>query len=101
MTHDAYNLPMSEYIEIETELSDDGAEMYFTTNLTLAEGAAEQYDSSAAMEEGSPVAQALAVIEGIAWLQIEGSDMTIIREPDAPWHVIVADVSAALKDFFL
>lgn len=92
---------MSEYIEIETELSDDGEEMFFYTNLTLAEGAAEQYDSPAAMEEGSPVAQALAVIEGIARLEIEGSEMAVIREPNAPWHVIVADVSAALKDFFL
>ena len=92
---------MSEYIEIETELSDDGQEMYFYTNLTLAEGEAEQYDSPAAMEEGSPVAQALALLAGIARLQIEGSEMIITREPDAPWHVIVADVSAALKDFFL
>ena len=96
-----YNSPMSEYIEIETELSDDGDEMFFYTNLTLAEGKAEQYDSLAAMEEGSPVAQALAIVEGIARLEIEGREMVITREPDAPWHVIVADVSAALKDFFL
>lgn len=96
-----YNFPMSEYIEIETELSDNGEEMLFYTNLTLAESEAEQYDSPAAMEEGSPVAQALAVIEGIARLQIDGSEMAIIREPSAPWHAIVADVSAALKDFFL
>jgi hypothetical protein len=99
MTH--YNFPMSEYIEIETELSDDGEEMLFYTNLTLTEGEAEQYDSPTAMEEGSPVAQALAVIEGIARLEIDGSEMAVIREQNAPWHVIVADVSAALKDFFL
>ena len=92
---------MSEYIEIETELSDDGEEMYIYTNLTLGEGEAEQYTSPAAMEEGSPVAQALALLEGIVELQIDGSDMTIIRDSDFPWHVIVADVSAALKDFFL
>lgn len=92
---------MSEYIEIETELSDGGGEMYFYTNLTLADGEAEQYDSPTAMEEGSPVAQALAIIEGIARLQIDGQEMIITRESDAPWHVIVADVSAALKDFFL
>ncbi len=92
---------MSEYIEIETELSDDGKEMYIYTNLTLGEGEAEQYTSPAAMEEGSPVAQALALLEGIVELQIDGSDMTIIRDSDFPWHVIVADVSAALKDFFL
>ncbi|MEJ2749059.1 MAG: NifU N-terminal domain-containing protein [Anaerolineae bacterium] len=92
---------MSEYIEIETEFSDDGEEMYVYTNLTLAEGEAEQYDSPAAMEEGSPVAQALALLEGIARLHIEGREMVITRQPGAPWHVIVADVSAALKDFFL
>jgi hypothetical protein len=92
---------MSEYIEIETELNDDGQEMYFYTNLTLAVGDAERYDSPAAMEEGSPVALALALLEGIAQLQIADKGMIITREPDYPWHVIVADVSAALKDFFL
>ena len=92
---------MSEYIEIETEMSDDGASMHVFTNLTLTEGEAEIYHSQAAMEEGSPVAQALAVVEGIARLQIEGQELTITREADAPWHVIVSDVSAALKDFFL
>ncbi len=92
---------MSEYIEIETEFSVDGDEMYFYTNLKLTERGVEQYDSVAAMEEGSPVAQALALLDGIARLQIDGSDMTLTRDPDFPWHVIVADVSAALKDFFL
>lgn len=92
---------MSEYIEIETELSDDSDEMYFYTNLTLAAGELETYESPEAMEEGSPVAQALALLEGIARLQIEGSEMTLTRDPEFPWHIIVADVSAALKDFFL
>ncbi len=92
---------MSEYIEIETELSDDGEEMYISTNLTLAEDEAEVYESAAAMEEGSPVAQALAMIEGIARLRLEGGDMVITRDRDAPWHAMVADISAALKDFFL
>ena len=92
---------MSEYIEIETELSDDGEEMYISTNLTLAEDEAEVYESAAAMEEGSPVAQALAMIEGIVQLRLEGGDMVITRDPDAPWHAMVADISAALKDFFL
>jgi hypothetical protein len=92
---------MSEYIEIETELSDDGRELYIYTNLKLNEGGVKKYDSPAAMEEGSPVAQALALLDGIAQLQIEGDEMIITREPDAAWHVIVADVSAVLKDFFL
>jgi len=92
---------MSEYIEIEAELSDDGRHLNITTNLTLAEGEPENYASTADMEVGSPVAQALAVIEGIATLQIDGRDLTITRAPDTDWHIIVADVSAALKDFFL
>ncbi len=92
---------MSEYIEIETELSDDGSTLTVYTNLRLNEGESEQYHSSEQLEEGSPVAQALAVIEGIHFLQIEGSDLTVQRNPDVPWHIIISDISAALKDFFL
>jgi hypothetical protein len=92
---------MSEYMEIETELSDDGSQMFFYTNLKLAEGEAELYESAKEMEEGSAVAQALAVVGGIEMLFIDGRDLTISRDPDVDWHVIVADVSAALKDFFL
>ncbi len=92
---------MSEYIEIETELSDDGEQMDIDTNLVLSEDGVEVYETAVSLEEGSPVAQALAGIEGIAQLQIEGSSMVVTREPNAPWHTIVADISAALKDFFL
>jgi hypothetical protein len=92
---------MSEYIEIETELSDDGRILTVYTNLRLNEGEVEQYDSIEAAEEGTPVAQALAVIEGMHMLQIEGSNLTVQRDPDTPWHIIISDISAALKDFFL
>lgn len=92
---------MSEYIEIETELSDDGAQLFFYTNLKLTDGAAEIYDSVGDMEEGSPVAQALAVVAGIKHLEIDGRDLTVIRDPEYDWHIIIADISAALKDFFL
>lgn len=92
---------MSEYIEIETELSDDGRILIVSTNLRLNEGDVEQYSSPDEMEEGSPVAQALAVIEGMHTLQIEGSSLTVQRDPDTPWHIIISDISAALKDFFL
>lgn len=92
---------MSEYIEIETELSDDGRTLTVYTNLRLNEGEAEQYHSSAELEEGSPVAQALAIIEGIYFVQIKGSDLTVQCNPDTPWHVIISEISAALKDFFL
>lgn len=92
---------MSEYMEIESELSDDGQEIYVYTNLKLTDSDKEVYTSLEAMEEGSPVAQALAVIEGIAQLTIEGPDMVITPLPDAAWHIIAEDMSAALKDFFL
>ena len=92
---------MSEYIEIETEESDDGQRIRFYTNLCLAEGESEDYDSPESMEEGSPVAQALAIIDGIAHLRIDGSDLIITRQPEVEWYVIVEEVSAALKDFFL
>ncbi|MCB8927057.1 MAG: NifU N-terminal domain-containing protein [Ardenticatenaceae bacterium] len=92
---------MSEYIEIETEISDDDSTLAVYTNLRLNDGNVETYHSSEELEEGSPVAQALAVIEGITYLQIEGSDLSVQRDPDTPWHVIISDISAALKDFFL
>lgn len=92
---------MSEYIEIETEISDDDSTLTVYTNLRLNEGEAEIYHSREELEEGSPVAQALAIIEGITFLRIEGSDLTVHRAPDTPWHVIISDISAALKDFFL
>lgn len=92
---------MSEYIDIETEMTDDGAHMYFYTNLSLTEGGVEQYNSVEAMEEGSPVAQALSVVPGIRRLRMQGDELSVTREPDADWHVIVDDISAALKDFFL
>jgi len=92
---------MSEYIEIETEASEDGKNIVFYTNLRLAEGAVEQYDSHDSMERGSPVAQALAMIDGIAFLRIAGSDMIITMEPGVEWHFVVEEVTASLRDFFL
>lgn len=92
---------MSEYIEIEAETSDDGTEIHFLTNLLLAEGGEEVYESAAALEEGTPVAQALAPVFGIARLRMNDDELFITPQPDADWHVIIADVTAALKDFFL
>ncbi len=92
---------MSEYMEIETELSDDEGTLNVYTNLRLNEGNIEQYHSYEELEEGSPVAQALSVIEGIAYLEIQGNDIIVRRDPNAAWHVIISDISAALKDFFL
>jgi len=92
---------MSEYIEIEAELDDDGV-ILFETNLSLtAEGREEVYDSAAALEEGSPVAQALSLVPGIAALTMRGGHLTLTPGPDADYHALVADVTAALKEFFL
>ena len=90
---------MSEYIEIETEIGDNGR-LYITTNLPLSEEP-ESYTSIEAMEEGSPVAQALSVVEGIQLLHINHHDLTIEADPEVGAHVIVAEVTAVLKDFFL
>lgn len=101
MTDYARERIMSEYIEIETEFGDDGRSLFIATNLALTDGIVESYESLADMEEGSPLAQALSVIEGIERLTLNGRTLTLIREPDAPWHHLVADITAALKDFFL
>ncbi|NKQ35953.1 MAG: hypothetical protein HF973_10115 [Chloroflexi bacterium] len=92
---------MSEYIEIEPELSDDETTMRLYTNLPLAEAGVETYASLEEMEEGSPVAQALSVVEGIETLVIDGRNLTLTRSPATDWYAIVADISAALKEFFL
>lgn len=92
---------MSEYIEIETELSDDNSQLSVYTNLRLNEGEIEYYYSTEEMEEGSPVAQTLALIEGISTLQIQGGDLVVSRKSDTAWYVIISEISAALKDFFL
>lgn len=92
---------MSEYIEIEADIG-DGGEIVFHTNLRLTgAGQAEHYESAAAVEEGSPVAQALAGVTGLAALTMEGGRITVTTLPDADWHTLIADVTAALKDFFL
>ena len=95
---------MSEYIEIESELDEENPEViHLYTNLPLTTSAdgVEEYFSYDEMAEGSPLVQALVMIEGIEQLRIEESDMVIVRDPDTPHHALIADISAALKDFFL
>ncbi len=92
---------MSEYIEIESEPTDEPNVMLLRTNLALAVGGLERYDSVSAMEEGSAVAQALAMIEGILSLQIETHNLLVEIDPFTPWHLVEAEIIAALKDFFL
>ena len=61
----------------------------------------EQYDSADAMEEGSPLAQALSFVGGITKLRIEEHELHLTRAPDYEWFAIVEDVRALIVDFFL
>ncbi len=92
---------MSEYIEIESEMTDDPVVMRIQTNLPLALDGVELYGSLNEMEEGSAVAQALSFIEGIQTLEIDDQTLIITRSFEVDWHIIVAEVTAVLKDFFL
>lgn len=92
---------MSEYIEIESEPTDTLNVVIIRTNLDLAVGEPESYESAAVMAEGSAVAQALAAIEGLISLRIEAHDLVVEYDPFTPWHIIEAEIAAALKDFFL
>lgn len=93
---------MSEYIEIEADMGEDGRTVTIHTNLPLTEPADEErYASLAEMEEGSPVAQALAGVSGIATLRLSGDTLWLMCETEADTHAVISDASAALRDFFL
>ena len=93
---------MTEYIDIRAEPSDDPEVMILVTNLDLtAGGPTETYQSPEEGEAGSPVAQAIFTIPGVAWLRLEGKQATLRRAPDVEWHDLIEDVSDVLKDFFL
>ena len=93
---------MSEYIEIELDQGDNELELSISTNLPLTvDGEVEVYDSPEAMELGSVVAQALAVVSGLETLHLEGGEIIISRDPQVAWHDIVQEITAVLKDFFL
>ena len=92
---------MSEYIEVFAENTDDPAIMLVRTNLHLAEEESEEYPTTQDMEEGSALAQAIAPIEGVIRLRIEEKNLTVWRDLDVPWHLIVSEIIVALKEFFL
>ncbi|MDT8307615.1 MAG: NifU N-terminal domain-containing protein [Anaerolineae bacterium] len=92
---------MSEYVEIHTESGDEPDTLLIETNVQLAVDEAEQYNSVEGLEEGSPLAQALAFVPGIRQVTLEGRTMTVRHDPAVPLHVIVADISAVIRDFFL
>lgn len=92
---------MSEYIEVFAANTDDPAIMLVRTNLHLAEEEPEEYPTTQDMEEGSALAQVIAPVEGVVRLQIEENNLTIWRDLDVPWHLIVSEITVALKEFIL
>lgn len=92
---------MSEYIEVTQVETEDPLVLILETNVPLAPDGTEVYASAEAMQEGSPLAHALAIIPGIAQLQIDEQDLTITRTPDTDWYSISEDIRLALIDFFL
>ncbi len=92
---------MSEYVTVETEYSDDPdvAELYINQRLTDGE---EHYADPAEGDLGSPIAQMLfAAVDGIQALTLSEDCLTIQREPDYPWEMIIDEARAALRDWYL
>ena len=92
---------MSEYISIEAEYGDDPDEVRLRTNLRLALAETESYASREEGDLGSPLAQTLFGIDGLAALQISGAMLIVRRAPGTEWHTLIDEISLALKDFFL
>jgi hypothetical protein len=92
---------MSEYVEIESEPTGAPNTMLVRTNMELAVGNPEYYESAFAMAEGSAVAQALATIDGLVTLRIEAHELIVEYSGDMQQYIIEAEIAAALKDFFL
>jgi hypothetical protein len=92
---------MSEYITVEPETTDDPNCMRLVTNLNLTPNGSESYPNRQEGDLGSPLAQTLFSIEALAALDIEDGTLTAWRDPDAEWTMLIEDISAALKDFFL
>lgn len=93
---------MGEYIEIRAEPTANADTMRLITNLSLSiADEPEVYLSPAEGEEGSPLAQALFSLPGLAALTVNGSELLITREAGVEWHTLIEDVSDVLRDFFL
>lgn len=92
---------MSEYIEFEVDESESQDVITLIYNIQLATDSVEVYQSAEQMEEGSPLAQALAVIPGIMHLQIEADTLTVLRDSEMEWYAIIEDIRAVIVDFFL
>jgi Scaffold protein Nfu/NifU N terminal len=93
---------MSEYVTVETRVSDDPNVLEILTNQTLTPGEEEGYRGFEEGDEGSPIAQMLFNgVRGIRALTITRHTLVITRDPDVPWEEIADEVRDALRDFFL
>lgn len=93
---------MSEYVTVETRLTEDPHSLEILTNQTLTPGEDEVYRDFNEGDEGSPIAQMLFNgVRGICALTISGTSLVITRDPDVSWEDIVDEVRDALRDFFL
>ncbi len=92
---------MSEYITIDVELTEDPQIVIIHTNLNLAPAGDEHYPDAASGQAGSPLAQAIFAIDGITALTITGGDLMVTRSPEMELFLLVDEIDAALKDFFL
>ncbi len=93
---------MTEYIDIRVVPTADPDVMRLVTNLDLTpEGSPEVYDSSDQGDQGSPLAQALFGVPGLAALTLDGHMLWITRASGVEWHSLIEDVSDALRDFYL
>lgn len=93
---------MSEYVTVEAEATANPDIMALYVNQTLTHTHEEVYNSFAAGDEGSPIAQMLFNgINGIQALTITAEALIITRDPQVTWEEIIDDVRDALRDFFL
>ena len=93
---------MSEYFKIETEPTDNPDVIEMITSETLTDLDEEIYANPAEGETGSPIAQTLFYgVEGIRALTIIDDTLIVTRDPQVPWEMLVDEVRAVLRDFFL
>ncbi len=92
---------MSEYITVDVEQDEDPDVVRLITNLILAPDGPEAYPDREGGENGSPLAQMLFEIEGLAALDIEGKTLIVRRAPETEWPALIEDITSALKEFFL
>ena len=91
---------MKENTRVDIELTREPLVAVFHTNRAVSE-AREVYPSPAAALAGSPLAALLVTMEGVAALELNGSDVVVTRDACVPWDAIALQVVEALKDFFL